>query len=42
MLWTKYAWAKYLKKDDPLRVELEDLCRRYQLFGKAAIRLLKK
>lgn len=32
----------YLKQRDPLRVELEDLCRRYKVFSDGAERSLKE
>jgi len=34
------AWSGYLKKTDPLRVELDDLSRRFSNFSKAALKLL--
>jgi hypothetical protein len=42
LLETQSVWAHYLKKNDPLRIELNDLCRRYQAFGKAAADFLEK
>jgi hypothetical protein len=40
LLKIKSLWAHYQKKDESLRVELDDLCRRYQVFSAAATKFL--
>ena len=40
LIHAKSVWAHYLKKDESLRVELNDLCRRFQAFSKAAVLFL--
>jgi hypothetical protein len=36
------VWSKYLKKADPLRVELDDLCRRFKVFSKSAAKVFEE
>jgi hypothetical protein len=36
------VWSRYLKKVDPLRIELDDLCRRFKVFSKSAAKLFEE